>query len=60
MKNKNENGKASLLSLLAIGTILTLTILGAQTVRKDLVVDGNGTLVAPTNFWTTNAPAITL
>ena len=59
MKNKNENGKASLLSLLAIGTILTLTILGAQTVRKDLVVDGNGTLVAPTNFWTTNAPAIT-
>jgi len=58
MKKKNENGKASLLSLLAIGTILTLTLAMAQTVRRDIVVDGNGTLVAPENLWSTNAAGI--
>jgi len=56
MKKSNEFGKVILFSLLAL--ITSLSGASAQTVRRDIVVDGNGTLVASTNFWPANQPGI--
>ena len=59
MKNSNENGRAPIIALAGIAALLTISILTAQTVRRDLVLDGNGTVVAPSGFWATNAASIT-
>jgi lysophospholipase L1-like esterase len=48
-----------LAALVVLALTVTLGIMAAQTVRRDLVVDGNGTVVAPVGFWATNAAGIT-
>ena len=56
---KSEIGKAAFVALVALAAAVTLSFTAAQTVRRDLVVDGNGTVVAPSGFWATNAAGIT-
>jgi len=58
-EDKCRSGKALVAALIGVAAILTLSVLTAQTVRRDLVVDGNGTVVAPSGFWATNAAGIT-
>ena len=56
---KSEIGKAIVAVLVVLAALLTISVITAQTVRRDLVVDGNGTVVAPSGFWATNAAGIT-
>ncbi|MEI6493198.1 MAG: hypothetical protein WCO94_11670, partial [Verrucomicrobiota bacterium] len=54
-----ESGRAAFAAVVVVALTITLGIMAAQTVRRDIIVDGNGTVVAPQGFWATNAAGIT-